>query len=194
MILNELYQPSLDESSGYSLAGSFTSDLTASKVWLLTELSKIAPQLSTMYVLGSWYSNLALYNTLQPMIGVDKIINVEVDPERLTQGRRMLDHVGADNVEHMLRDANKLDYRQVGNGGAVVNASMNDITGTSWFEKIPTGTTVVMQARDNVEHEQYQSTQDILDRFPLSQVLYRGSMKLEDPETPYTRYMVIGIK
>jgi len=47
-------QRPLKESSGYSLAGSFTSDLTASKVWLLTELAQIAPQLSTMYVLGSW--------------------------------------------------------------------------------------------------------------------------------------------
>ena len=39
MILNELY--ALDESSGYSLEGSFTRDLTTSKVWLLDELAKI---------------------------------------------------------------------------------------------------------------------------------------------------------
>jgi hypothetical protein len=187
-------QRPLTESSGYSLAGSFTPDLTKSKVWLLTELAKIAPQLSTMYVLGSWYGNLALYNTLQPIVGVDQIINVETDSEMLAQSQRMLDLVGADNVEYMNKDANKLDYRQVGRGGVVVNTSLTDMPGTKWFERIPLGTMVVMQARDQDPGEQYTGTQDILDKFPLGQVLYQGTLNLEDPETPYHRYMVIGIK
>ena len=43
MIAQEIltHQSDLDESSGYSLAGSFTRDLIASKVWLLKELEKI---------------------------------------------------------------------------------------------------------------------------------------------------------
>jgi hypothetical protein len=187
-------QDLINESSGSSLAGSFTRDLTTSKVWLLTELAKIAPQLSTMYVLGSWYGNLALYNTLQPMIGVDRIINVDIDPERLAQSQRMLDSVGANNVEHMLKDANELDYRQVGRGGAVINVSLTNIAKDQWFENIPPGTMVVMQARDQDPGEQYHSVQDIVDRFPLSRILYQGTMQLQDPETKYHRYMVIGIK
>jgi len=187
-------QRPLKESSGSTLAGSFTRDLTTSKVWLLTELAKIAPQLSTMYVLGSWYGNLALYNTLQPMIGVDRIINVEINPERLAQSQRMLDSVGARNVEHMLQDANDLDYRQVGRGGAVVNVSLTNMEEDQWFDRIPAGTMVVLQARDQDPGEQYHSVKDILDRFPFSRVLYQGTMKLEDPETPYHRYMVIGVK
>jgi hypothetical protein len=187
-------QRPLKESSGYSLLGSFTQDLTKSKVWLLTELAKIAPQLSTMYVLGSWYGNLALYNTLQPTVGVDRIINVETDSDMLAQSQRMLDRVGADNVEYMNKDANELDYRQVGRGGVVVNTSLTDMPGTKWFERIPQGTMVVLQARDQDPGEQYYSVNDITDRFPLSRVLYQGTMKLEDPETPYNRFMVIGIK
>jgi hypothetical protein len=187
-------QRPLKESSGYSLAGSFTSDLTKSKVWLLTELAKITPQWSTMYVLGSWYGNLALYNTLQPTIGVDQIINVETNLDMLKQSQRMLDLIGADNVEPMLKDANDLDYRQVGHGGVVVNTSLTDMPGTKWFENIPQGTMVAMQARNQDPGEQYASAQDIVDRFPLSRVLYQGTLDLEDPETPYQRYMVIGIK
>jgi len=187
-------QELISESSGYSLAGSFTHDLTTSKVWLLSELAKIAPQLSTMYVLGSWYGNLALYNTLQPTIGVDQIINVETDSEMLSQSQRMLDRVGARNVEYMNKDANDLDYRQVGRGGVVVNTSLTDMPGTNWFKNIPPGTMVAMQARDQDPGEQYHGVQDITDRFPLSQVLYQGTKKLEDPETKYHRYMVIGIK
>jgi hypothetical protein len=192
MILNELYQ--LEESSGYSLQGSFTRDLTTSKVWLMQQLAQINPSISTVYILGSWFGNLALYMTLDPMLQVKKIINVETDRSMLDQSERMLDHVGARNVEYMLTDANTLDYRQLGTDGVVINTSLTDMDGTEWFQNIPNGTVVVMQARDRVDRKPFYSTDDILQKFPLDQVLYQGSLKLKDPETAYNRFMVIGRK
>ena len=192
MIIKELY--ALTESSGYSLEGSFTHDLTTSKVWLMQELAKIKPSISTVYILGSWFGNLSLYMTLDPMIQVKKIINVETNQPMLDQSKRMLDHVGARNVEYMLKDANDLDYRQLGMDGAVINTSLTDMDGTDWFKHIPDGTLVAMQARDHDPGYQYHSTKDILEKFPLAQVLYQGSLKLKDPETTYNRYMVIGRK
>jgi hypothetical protein len=192
VILNELYQ--LEESSGYSLQGSFTRDLTTSKVWLMQELARINPAISTVYILGSWFGNLALYMTLDPMLQVKKIINVETDRSMLDQSKRMLDHVGARNVEYMLKDANTLDYRQLGTDGVVINTSLTDMDGTEWFQNIPDGTVVVMQARDRVDRKPFYSTDDILRKFPLDQVLYQGSLKLKDPETAYNRFMVIGRK
>jgi len=188
------HQSNLDESSGYSLAGSFTRDLTASKVWLLTELERIQQDFSTVYILGSWYGNLAVYMKLQPGITADKIILVEKNKEFLTTSRKLLDLAGADNVEYMLADSNKLDYRQLGDVGVVINTSLTDMSGRSWFLNIPDGTLVVLQARDHDPNRSFLSTQDIIDRFPLSKVLYHGSMQLRDPETEYTRYMVVGRK
>ena len=57
MRINELHQQ-VAESSGYSLAGSYTDDLIISKLWLAHELNKILAQqgVSTVpvaYVLGS---------------------------------------------------------------------------------------------------------------------------------------------
>jgi hypothetical protein len=187
-------QRAITESSGYSLSGSFTPDLITSKVWLLNELARIAPELDTVYVLGSWYGNLALYMHLQPTVSYNQIINVEKDQGMLNQSQRMLDHVGAKNIEYMLKDANELDYRQLGKQGAVINTSLTDMPGRDWFEHIPAGTMVVMQARDQDPGEQYQSTQDIIDKFPLDQVYYTGTLDLQDPETPYQRFMVIGRK
>jgi len=192
MILNELY--SLEESSGYSLAGSFTHDLTTSKVWLMTELSRIKPNISTLYILGSWYGNLALYMTLDPVVKVKKFINVETDRGMLDQSQRMMDHIGARNVEYMLKDANDLDYRQLGLDGAVVNTSLTDMDGVKWFTNIPDGTLIAMQARDHDPGYQFRGPDDILKKFPLDQVLYKGSLKLKDPETHYNRFMVIGRK
>jgi hypothetical protein len=184
----------VNESSGPSLQGSFTPDLTRSKVWLLKELAKIVPTVDTVYILGSWYGNLALYMHLQPTVDYNQIINVEIDPERLNQSERMLDHVGADRVSYMLKDANELDYQQLGPNGVVINTSLTSIADNQWFDRIPAGTLVVMQARDQDAGEQYHSTQAIIDRFPLDQVYYTGTLDLQDPETEYQRYMVIGRK
>lgn len=192
MIVDELYN--LEESSGYSLEGSFTPDLVFSKLWLMRELAKISPDVGTMYILGSWYGNLALLLTRYPQIQVDQMINVDTNPEFLKGSQDILDNAGARNVEHMQADANRLDYRQLGTDGVVVNVSLNDIKGQDWFDHIPPGTLVAMQARDQVENEQFAAPEDIEQKFPLDQVLYSGSLDLEDPETDYTRFMVIGIK
>ena len=192
MILEDIF--ALAESSGYSLEGSFTPDLVFSKLWLMRELARIQPQVDTMYVLGSWYGNLALLLTRYPQVQVDKIINVETDPAFLKGSQHILDQAGANNVEYMQKDANELDYRQLGKDGVVVNTSLTDMPGTAWFENIPEGTMVVLQARDNDPGEQFHSAEDIQQKFPLSQVIYSGDLELEDPETQYTRFMIIGVK
>jgi hypothetical protein len=192
MLIREV--ASLEESSGSSLEGSFTRDLVFSKFWLMRELAQIQPHVSTMYILGSWYGNLALYLRRYPQVQVDHIVNVETDPERLRTGQRMLDQAGAGNVEHMLKDANELDYRQLDSAGVVVNTSLTEMPDIDWFKNIPSGTLVVMQARDHNPDKQFRSVQDIEQKFPLDQVLYSGSLDLEDPETAYTRFMIIGRK
>lgn len=188
------HQSNLDESSGYSLSGSFTRDLIASKVWLLTELAGIAPQVGTIYVLGSWYGNLGVLLTLDPVIKYKRLINVETDRKFLQASKRIQDHLGMKNTEYMLADANTLDYRQLKRDGVVVNTSLTDMPGRAWFDNIPGGTLVAMQGRDHDPGRVAHSTQDIIDRYPLTKIIYDGKLKLEDPETSYTRYMVIGIK
>jgi len=194
MILQEILTPLVNESSGYTLKGSYTSDLIASKVWMLNELAKISPKFGTIYVLGSWYGNLAVINRLDPVIQYKQLINVETDKQFLQASERMHDHLGIGNNEYMLKDANDLDYRQLGSDGVVINTSLTDMPGIDWFERIPAGTLVVMQARDHDPGQQYHGTDDIIQRFPLSEVLYTGDLALADPQTDYTRYMVIGIK
>jgi hypothetical protein len=186
-------QKPLKESSGYSLQGSFTPDLTKSKLWLIQELSKIRDRVSTVYILGAWFGNLSLYMKLHPAVKTERIINVEADPDFLKQSKRMLDHIGAACVDHMRADANDIDYRQLDKDGVVINTSLTDMDGREWYDNIPPGTLVALQARDHDPGHQFHSTADILRKFPLD-VLYQGELDLEDPETKYTRFMVIGIK
>lgn len=185
---------SLEESSGYSLEGSFTPDLVFSKYWLMQELNDIQSHISVMYILGAWYCNLALYLHRYQHPKVDHIINVETNRDFLKTGQDILSAAGADNIEYMLKDANDLDYRQLNAQGAVVNTSLTDMPGQQWFDRIPAGTLVALQGRDHDPNRNFRSVQDITERFPLSQVLYTGGLKLKDPQTVYTRYMAIGIK
>jgi hypothetical protein len=194
VIINEILTLPVNESSGYSLQGSFTPDLIKSKVWLLSELARIAPQVGTIYVLGSWYGNLGVLLALDPVIQYKQLINVETNKNFLQASKRIQDHLGMGNTEYMLKDANDLDYRQLGDDGVVVNTSLTDMQGQAWFDNIPAGTLVVLQSRDHDPGNAAHSTQDIMDRFPLSEIIYEGKLDLEDPETKYTRFMVIGIK
>ena len=194
MIINEILTLPVNESSGYSLEGSFTPDLIKSKVWLLTELARIAPTVGTIYVLGSWYGNLGILLALDPIIKYKQLINVETDKKFLQASERIHNHLGMGNTEYMLKDANDLDYRQLGPDGVVINTSLTDMPGQAWFDRIPEGTLVVLQSRNNDPGNAAHSTQDIIDRFPLSEIIYDGELDLQDPQTEYTRYMVIGVK
>jgi hypothetical protein len=194
VIIKEILTHLVNESSGYSLKGSFTHDLIKSKVWLLDRLARIAPKVDTIYVLGSWYGNLGVLLALDPVIKYKQLINVETNQKFLQASERIHNKLGMGNTEYMLKDANDLDYRQLGQGGVVINTSLTDMPGQAWFDHIPEGTLVIMQSRDNDPGNEAHSTQDIIERFPLSEIIYDGELKLQDPETTYTRYMVIGIK
>jgi len=194
-ILTVLTESAITESSGYSLRGSITTDLVKSKVWLLEELSQISKHYDVAYVLGSWYSNTALLIHLTNLITVDRVINVDTDAEFLRTGSKLLDFVGVEfDVEHMRKDANRLDYRQLTPDSVVINTSLQNMHDDRWFKNIPPGTLVAMQARDNDPDVQYRSLQDIDRRFPLSETLYEGTLELQDPETKYNRFMKIGIR
>ena len=191
----------LVESSGYTLSGSYTPDLVFSKLWLAQELKRVLDKqnidtVPVAYVLGSWYSNLStiLRKSNAP---IDHIVDVEKNNQWLKTGQKIQQQMNIDNVEHMPADANKIDYRQLQDPGVVINASTNDIPDHGWFDNIPPGTIVVLQGRDHVkdgaEHS-FDSPDQLLELFPLETVLYQGTMDLEDPETEYSRSMVIGVK
>lgn len=191
--LEQIYlKDEIDEASPDTLEGSFTPDLQYSKVWLLDEVQKIlkkakVPNLDTIYNLGSWYSNMGLF-LVANKLGFNKLINVDIDENTLTTGAKLLDKLGiSDKVEHMHKDANTIDYRQLKSPGLVINTSTNDIDGDDWLKNIPEGTLVAMQGRHGTLAE-------FDNQFPLRKTYFLDEVELEDPETEYERFMKIGVK
>lgn len=183
-----------NEISPETLVGSFSKDLMLSKLYLLEELRSVFAQIGidhihTAYILGSWYGNLSVLMTLDNF-PVDKIINVDKNSYNIDMSSRMLARLGA-RLEHMSRDVNNLDYRQLRRPSLVVNTSCNDISGLQWFRRIPQGTIVALDAGDQLNSvNQFDSVESLAKAYPLSRIIVKNKFEYND----YRRFILIGIK
>jgi SAM-dependent methyltransferase len=174
------------EFSPLTLQGSFESGLILNKLWLIHELGKIQDQFSTIYILGSWYGNMSIL-LAKNNIPYDHIVNVDRDASVVREAQRIARILKIDDrIEPMVKDANRLDYRQLDQDGLVINTSCHDMENQGWFDHIPAGVLVALQSRGDVD--------DDLSAYDLSRTLYQGSRSAEDPETDYTSLLRIGVK
>ena len=174
------------EFSPSTLQGSFESGLILNKLWLIHELKKIQDQFSTIYILGSWYGNMSILLN-RSGIQYDHIVNVDKDAGVVRKAQRIAQILNIDDrIEPMIKDANKLDYRQLDQDGLVINTSCHDMENRGWFDDIPAGVMVALQSRDDVDHD--------LGEYDLSRTLYQGSRSARDPETDYRSLLRIGVK
>jgi len=190
MRLYDLY-----ETSDLTFQGSNSADLIESKKWLcniLKELDLDIAEFSTIYILGSWYGNMAVV-LKDSNIPFEKIINVDTDKEVLDKSDDLLRDIGIKNLESMNKDANDLDYRQVTSDSLIINTSTQDIEGKRWWDRIPKGVLVALQGRDSAK-KSYKNLEEFDKTFPLSRTLYLDKKQLEDQDTDYYRFMKIGIK
>ena len=174
------------EFSPSTLHGSFESGLILNKLWLIHELKKIQDQFSTIYILGSWYGNMSIL-LAKSNIQYDHIVNVDKDADVVRKAQRIARILNIDDrIEPMVKDANRLDYRQLDSNGLVINTSCHDMANRGWFDHIPAGVMVALQSRDDVDHD--------LGEYDLSRTLYQGSRSAQDPETRYQSLLRIGVK
>jgi len=197
MIAQEILTP-LAEVAPNTLSGSDSPNLNLERFWAIAELSKIKNHYDTIYILGSWYGNVALMLfMLNQYVSFDRIINDEINAKSLRAGQEKLQRLGlANRTQPMLKDANKLDYQQLGPDGLVINLSCHNIKGLAWLDHIPKGTMVVLQARnqDPGAVNQYKNFAQFDQSLTLSQALYQDTLSLTDPDGAYEQYMKIGVK
>lgn len=183
---------SISEASPDTLEGSFTPDLVTSKTWLCKLLAKglKGKNAGTIYILGSWYGNMVVF-LQQAGIKFNKIVLVEPDEEALLRSRELLKTVNDDGKLVLLSvKAEDVVYEKP---GIIINTSCNE-TGPVFLTKLPDGMLVVLQSRNNVDDTliDIDSLDEFLEYFPVRKIYYRGEKHLEDPETAYDRFMVIG--
>jgi hypothetical protein len=179
-----------------TLTDSNDDNLQIARHWALSQLRKIKNNFDTVYILGSWYGNLSLMLSDFPKLQFQKIINVDIDDHAIDVSQKLINNQNINNVDHMLKDANTLDYRQLGPDGLIINFSTTNIKGNDWFNNIPKGTLVLLKARNNDPGaiNKFDDIEDLIKYYPLKRVLFSGTKELIDPETPYECYVVIGLK
>ena len=184
----------IDESSPDTLEGSFTEDLINSKLWLCDKLrqglkGKCA---RTIYVLGSWYGNLAMLLQKEG-VTFDEIVLIDNDEDVLRSSQKLLNpFFKPGKLIFLNTDAKDVIYDKP---GIIINTSINDME-TDWYDDVPEGRRIIIQGRDKASGAvtKIADMKQFDDMFPMHKVNYLGSRDFSDPETGYTRYMKIGVK
>lgn len=184
----------IEESSPDTLEGSFTDDLIQSKTWLCKKLKEglKGKCARTIYILGSWYGNLAMLLQKEGVI-FDEIILVENDEEKLRASQELLKpFFKPGKLVFLNTDARDVVYDKP---GIVINTSVNDMKST-WYNVVPDGYRVIVQGRDQASgaRTKIADLEQFTDLFPMRKINYLGSRDFTDPETSYTRYMKICVK
>lgn len=182
----------LNEVSPPTFKGSLTPDLLKSKIWLCDNLKQLGrTEFSTIYVLGSWYGTMAVVLD-RCGIKFKKVINVDLDKKHIAISDRVLSALDI-NHQCMLKDANTLNYKQLDKNSLIINTSTNDIKGEQWFDRLPKGTLIALQSRNNANGV-YDTLEELDQEFFLTDTLVLDERSFEDPETQYQRFMKIGVK
>jgi SAM-dependent methyltransferase len=187
---------SLIESSPHTVSGSFTSDLIASKMWLVQALKVILKNKSAgdIYVLGSWYGNIGVF-LQKENVKFNNLVLVETNAEALSISKEILKDLNRKKRLKLLHaDACNINYES-GNSLTVINCSSNEMH-PSWLSRVPSDALTIIQSRNNVPR-QYVETRKLADldnAFSLRKTIYIGEIKLKDPKIQYTRFMKIGYR
>ena len=191
----------ITESAPETLRGSFTPSLMLSKLWMCGALKRLMLEeninrFNTVYSLGSWYGNMALFMLIK-QVPFGTMVDVDLDPKYLATSKRLMPKLYRQGrLISLAADANTIDY-DVPAPSLVINNSTNNMRNAGWLAHIPTGTWVALQGRSNEPQNRF-NTVSSLDEFdleyPLSETLFLGGIPLRDPDDHYQRWMKIGIK
>ncbi len=201
------------ESGRFSVAiDAFSSGQVGSKIWLCEELEKIwskknasAPkgQTETVWIYGGWQGVLGflILNRDFSTRHVGSIRSFDLDPTCESVANSICENWVW--REWMFRaftaDCNQLDPSKNGEFGkaptVVINTSVEHFDDRAWFEKIPAGTMVALQASD-FEHDGavslYDSEEKMAAAFPLSETLFSGRLEFDYGPWKFNRLMRIG--
>jgi hypothetical protein len=178
-----------------------------SKLWLVDELMRLWQQHQEkpahIWILGGWYAMSAFLLFTKYPSQVACVRSFDIDPE----ATRVADLVNKNweikdwKFKAITQDANLLDYNSEEYGAKpdlVINTSTEHFASGKWWQHIPNGTWVALQGTDMIHDEEdvdrISSCQELLEKFPLSQVLYQGKKNFRYPEWNFNRYMQIGLK
>ena len=184
-----------------------------SKLWLVEELKKLNVDLGTVFLCAGWYGTLAVM-LFESGIKVEKIRSFDIDTTTVDiaetfnkpwftdqwRYKALINNIhDIDYKEHTWQywsNANsRMSYPITDTPNTVINTSCEHIENyAEWYNKIPKGKLIIIQANDYHEVEEHVNTYNTIEEFsvsaPMSSTLYEGELELPK----YKRFMKIGYR
>lgn len=177
---------------------SFAHGPIESKIWLCHELARLGLGATrNIYILGAWSGTMPfLFYVLRPM-GYERMVLVDVNTDYLQQAQTICNAIDTNGQLVLLnQDANTINY-DLAAKNLVINTSVDNILGRGWWQNIPHGAVVALQARTGDHRDRvvvYETLESFDKDYPMSQSLGLWSKSFTYPDNSYTRFMKIGIK
>lgn len=188
----------------------FSKGQLESKKWLVNKILELNLELGTVFLCAGWYGILAAF-LFEANVKLKKIRSFDINPEC----EQIADTFNKNwEMDHWKFKASTLDILSmeypltyITHNKQLVSSSLTDMPDTIintscehikdfkiWYEKIPTGTLLVLQSNNFFEIAEHVNCSKSIEDFsritPMAKVLYQGDLHLEK----YTRFMKIGIK
>lgn len=180
----------------------FMSGQNMSKQWLCEGLEEAARALemydpNTIYVLGGWYCLTNLMLQVRGNLSIARTYSFDAD-ERATLGAKVLNepYIWQGQFEARTADVNKIDYSEH-NPQIVINTSVEHMTDRDWFDRIPDGTLVAIQATNMPNHDhknKFYSSDELKSAYKMTKTMLWGSKNFKYETWSFDRFMVIGLK
>lgn len=174
----------------------FSNGQIDSKLWLCRELEALNWSSDYTHIYGGWYGILAFLLLSREKFKVGRIESFDVDPHC----ESIADMINENWViKEWKFKAFTLDCNQTirGNPDLIINTSSEHFENMEWFNNIRPGTRIIIQG-NNMQHHDHcvtsASLEDFVAHYPISNIVYQGSLDFTYPDWQFSRYMIIGVK
>lgn len=183
---------------------SFKHGLVVSKMWLCEELEKIIPENKSydLHVLGGWTNLIGFMLLVRNTIKLNSVNSYDKDLSANLIADKILDAWRIENpkANSFTMDIDDIDYSIHTKDNIYINCSVEHLSSRKWFDQLPKGSIVAIQATDVNDvkspwfiKDYVPNLESIIDRYPLD-IKYKGIKEIRYSGFGYNRFMIIGIK
>jgi hypothetical protein len=181
----------------------FSSGQISSKLWLCSQLERMQydrPQIIWLY--GGWHAMTGMLLLARQIMPISHIRSFDVDPSCESTADSLMENWiwQGWKFKAFTRDCNSIDPISGEYGpppDIVINTSTEHFHSRDWYDRIPSGTMMVLQS-NNMPHDDHHDCYDDLESFVsnygLSPMMYKGQLDFNYPTWNFSRYMIIGRK
>lgn len=185
----------------------FSSGQVGSKIWLIENLERVLDleKEYSLWLYGSWYGTLPLMIFIRNQLKLKEVTQFDVNKNALHVANFMLDNWHYKKVPMFFNqyDVNLIDFEHPYKYSnhppdIIINTSVEHMPKNTWWENIPQGTIVALQACDMKHKEHINNIYDLENfkkKYQFSNLIYANELFFDyQNENSFKRFMLIGIK